>query len=343
MKKKCIVILSAMVLFCGGIANASEWNFYGSARVETFVTDRDNATGEDTKNFSESLQGNARIGAKVKVSDELTGRFEYGSSDGDANIRLLYGSWNFGPGAMIVGQDYTPLYMPLSNQVYYGDNGLGGWGEPYPGRHAQIKLTFDGFQLAMISPDKTYYNGTALVEDDVEVTIPRLELSYTKSMDNWYLGIGGGYNSFEIDNRYDVDSYVGIIAGKVTFDRLSLGVEAFIGQNVGNIVGSDVNGQNSGKGHAQFVGGNTLDNDAQGVELVLGYMINDMFALEAGYGYMETELDGQEEDDVASYYIQAPVTLAQSVFFIPEIGFVDYQQDDQDEIVYYGVKWQINF
>jgi len=149
----CVAIMAIMV----GSASAADWNFYGSARVATFYTDADNGDGTSTENFSESLQGNARIGARVKVSDELTGRFEYGASGGDANVRLLYGTWNFGPGALTVGQDYTPLYMPVSNQVYGTDNGLGGWGEPYPGRHGQIKLIFGGFQFALVEPDTTYY------------------------------------------------------------------------------------------------------------------------------------------------------------------------------------------
>jgi hypothetical protein len=35
-------------------------------------------TGQDTKNFEQDLNGNARIGANVKVSDELTGGLNTG-------------------------------------------------------------------------------------------------------------------------------------------------------------------------------------------------------------------------------------------------------------------------
>ena len=91
------------------------------------------------------LQGNSRIGAAVKVSDALSGRFEYGASNGNANIRHLYGVWNFGAGSLLVGQHDGPLRHPGSDQVYAGDAGLGGWGEMSSPRKAQLKLMIDTF------------------------------------------------------------------------------------------------------------------------------------------------------------------------------------------------------
>jgi len=340
MKKQVSMIAALMVMLYGGMAFAADWNFYGSARVETFFTDSDQ---DDSTTFSESLQGNSRIGAKVNVNDELTGRFEYGTSGGNANIRLLYGEWNFGPGSLTVGQDYTPLYMPVSNQVYGADNGLGGWGEAYPGRHAQVKLKFGDFQIAAVSPDTTYLMNNVLVDANTEVTIPRIELSYKMDMNNLAFGIGGGYSTFEYNNTKDIDSYVCIIKGKFQTGAFSLGAQAFIGQNVGNLIASHTTGNDDGEGYAKINGNQVIDNDAYGVEVVAAYMINEMVSFEAGYGYMKTELDINTEDkeDVASYYLQAPITLASGVFVIPEVGMVDYQ--DQDEITYFGAKWQINF
>jgi hypothetical protein len=342
MKKKVSMIAALMIMLYGGIAFAADWNFYGSARVETFFTDSDL---EDSTTFSESLQGNSRIGAKVNVNDELTGRFEYGTSGGNANIRLLYGEWNFGPGSLTVGQDYTPLYMPVSNQVYDTDNGLNGWGEAYPGRHAQVKLKFGGFQIAAVSPDATYLLNDKLVDTDTEVTIPRIELSYKINMNNFDLGIGGGYSTFEYNNTEDIDSYVGIISGKFKTGAFSVGAQAFAGQNVGNLIASHTTGNEDGEGYAEIVADKVIDNDAFGIEVVAAYMINEMVSLEAGYGYMKTELDtiNAEKEDVASYYLQAPITLAAGVFVVPEVGVVNYQDDGQDKMTYFGAKWQINF
>jgi hypothetical protein len=73
-------------------AHAAGWNFYGSARVSTFY-ERVAVSRTNITQFAMGLQDNSRIGANVKVSDELTGRFEYGPEDGKADIRYLYGVW----------------------------------------------------------------------------------------------------------------------------------------------------------------------------------------------------------------------------------------------------------
>ena len=345
--KKLMVIVAALAMISGS-AYAADWNFYGSARVETFYTDMDNANDAfDKGNISESLQGNARIGANVKVSDELSGRFEYGASGGNANIRLLYGTWNFGAGALRVGQDYTPLYLPVSNQVYGGDNGLGGIGEPYPGRKAQLKLMFGGFDIALVQPNLDAFGTSA-----GEVKLPQIQAAYKLAMDNWKLALGAGYQTFDNAADESVSSYVITARGGVAFGGFTLGAEIFGGQNTGNLVSIDVNkvgGVAGNKGLAVYDnGGKTVvDNDAFGYEIVLGYTINDMFGLEAGYGYTKTELDVDgvrgEKDDVSAWYIQAPITLASGVFIIPEVGQIDYKGNLEDEITYYGAKWQINF
>ncbi|HCY86452.1 MAG TPA: hypothetical protein DHV36_15055, partial [Desulfobacteraceae bacterium] len=267
-------------------------------------------------------------------------RFEYGTSGGNANIRLLYGNWNFGPGALRIGQDYTPLYLPVSNQVYNGDNGLDGWGEPSPSRAAQIKLTFGGFKIAIIEADAQYYDGTNIVDTGNEVAIPKLEASYKFSRGNWWGAAGLGYNSFEVNDTHDVDSYIAVVNAGFKAGKFSLAGEAFTGENVGNLVGGDVNGADSGNGYAQISGGTLQDNDAYGYEIVGAYMISDMFSVEAGLGYMNTELDdASADDDVYAYYLQVPVTLATGVFIVPEIGKIDYREDNQGDITYLGAKW----
>ncbi len=96
----------AMILTAAMTAAASEWNFYGNARIGTFYEDTDNPGGTDTTSFNEYLHGNSRIGAKVRVSDQLRARFEYGTG---VNVRQLWGEWNFGAGSLLVGQTYTPF------------------------------------------------------------------------------------------------------------------------------------------------------------------------------------------------------------------------------------------
>lgn len=47
----------------------AEWNFYGSARIQTFVEIDDHTGSVDSQtNYEQYLQSNSRIGAGVKVN-----------------------------------------------------------------------------------------------------------------------------------------------------------------------------------------------------------------------------------------------------------------------------------
>ena len=80
--KKLTIIIAAIALVCFSVpAMAVDWNFYGSARMATFWVDDDPgdpAPGEtnpdlETSDLQWDLQGNARIGATVKTSDQIGG------------------------------------------------------------------------------------------------------------------------------------------------------------------------------------------------------------------------------------------------------------------------------
>lgn len=366
--KKLIVAVAALALMAGS-AYAADWNFYGSARVSTFWEDVDVDGGPDPDTqFDEALQANARIGATVKVSDELTGHFEYGAAEDkdangdsagsgskDANIRLLYGEWNFGAGKLLVGQDYVPMVLGGSNQVYAADNTLAGWGEVDGSRHAQIKLTFGGFQIAFVENNTNYYDGTASAsEDDVDVIMPMIQAQYALTYDNWVFTLAGGYQTFDVDNGTvddDVTSWGLGLDVAVTFGAFAITGQIHGGTNVGNIYDIYVNDGDlaGGQGYADVSGTKVIDNDAIGGRIAVGYTFNEMFGVEVGYGYQQTEYDmtGSEEDEVQSYYIQFPITLAPGVHVVPEIGVVDFEDDwnndGEDEVTYFGAKWQINF
>ena len=339
--KKLVVMVAALALFAS-TAYAADWNFYGSARVATFYTSTDTVDGPDVSDtLSEGLQGNSRIGATVKVSDELTGGFEYGTG---VNVRKLYGEWNFGAGSFLVGQTYTPLNKFYSNQVYDADNDLLAQGGIYSGRAPMLRLKFGGFEIAAVSPN-TDDLGTGL---SAEVDVPAIEASYTLKFDALEVFLAGGYNSYELigaATTYDVDSYVVALGLGLDLGAFYINGDIFAGQNAGNLMAISTTGDDAwGDGLAAISGTQVLDNDAFGWLLVAGYKVNDMFTLEAGYGYVETELDTVSTDDeCASYYVNATVTLAPGVFFVPEIGYFDGNEAGEFETLYYGVKWQINF
>jgi hypothetical protein len=52
---------------------------------------------------------------------------------------------------------------------------------------------------------------------------------------------------------------------------------------------------------------------------------------------------GAEKEKCQTVYLQSTIFLAPGVFLTPEVGFSDFNEPDQPEISYFGIKWQINF
>jgi len=176
--RKLVVILAAaafVVAFTLPAMAQSEWSFYGNARMwtEYKTFDKKNPSSadasaldlnpligsnplsgiDDEDELTWELQSNSRVGASVKAGD-IGGRFEYGTG---VNLRRLYGTWNFGAGELLVGQEYTPLFFPISDQCGLGggDCGLIFWGTVYAGRQPQLMLTMGGFKVALVDPNST--------------------------------------------------------------------------------------------------------------------------------------------------------------------------------------------
>jgi hypothetical protein len=348
--KKFIVAIAVSAMLMTGSAMAADWNFYGSARISTFYVDQEGigTSTVDTSTYEQGLQSTARIGANVKVSDELTGAFEYGTSGGNANVRKLYGEWNFGAGSLLVGQTYTPLNWFYSNQVYGSDNDMLAQGGVYSGRAGMLRLKFGTFEIAAVAPNEDTTNTNAGA-GTTEVDFPAIEAKYTFNFDSGKVQIAGGYNAYELTDggvTYDVDSYVVALGGTLNFGAFYLASNVWVGDNPGNLMAVSVDGDNAwNDGFGSIQGGQFYDNEAYGFILVGAYTVNDMFRLEAGYGIANTELDmsGAVEDEVATYYLQSTITLAPGVMVIPEIGMIDGEESGDLERTYFGAKWQINF
>lgn len=401
--KKLMVIAALLVFMTGSVAYAADWNFYGSARVNTTYTKFDNdmfadatkaalfgrGSGPDTSNFEQRLYGSARIGAKVKVSDSVTGRFEFGAlgAGGEVNVRILWGEWNFGAGSLGVGQNYTPLLFPYSNQTYSingfnkGDHNMSTFGMLYGSRKPMIRLKFGGFQLAFVEPRaRVYYEPTtagvggapagwiATAQPSTEVMIPSIQAKYKYDFDSGHISLAGGYQTFDVingTNEYSVNSYILGLGGRVNFGGVYLKGNVWGGQNVGNMAdilvssalfstttnagAGDFDGD--GWGYASYndgsLGGTAgiIDRDALACLIVAGYEIRKGLYIEAGYGYVKTELDAaaSTKDDAETVYLQSTIFLAPGVFLTPEIGQCDMKQANQPVVRYAGIKWQINF
>jgi len=356
MKKLFIFFVAAAMIaaFTVPAMADAEWNFYGSARMTTFYVDDDpDQIGVDSdKGTVWAQQGNSRIGARVKFNDEIGGRFEMSDSFGK---RLLYGTYNFGAGQLLLGQGYTPTTYFYSNSVYNGDGDLLNIGQFYEGRQPMIRLMFGGFKVALVSPTAATYAQT-VGNYDTDVTLPKIELCYGFKTDVFFVDVFGGYQTFDLESTdpaekdVSIDSTVYGVGGGANIGPMyfKLGVHAgtnlddfaSLWHQVGGDAGATINP----------VTGKVEDNDALGYLAVVGFKAGDALTFEGGYGYQEYDsgLVGSQADEAVQYYVNATINITKGFFLVPEIGIVDRKESavkgvEEGDITYFGLKWQINF
>lgn len=363
--KKLFVLCAAAVFLVAFTAPsfAAEWSFYGSARMTMFWESNDlgdfiNAAGDDDdSNFNHALQGNARIGAKVKAGDNLVGAFEYGASGGNANIRKLYGEYDFGGFKLLVGQTYTPVNYFISNQVFGQDTDMLPYGGIYDGRRGMVQARIGDFKFALVTPVseariKDPITGALFDNGDVDVDIswPKLESSWAFNFGGFSGKVLGGYNQYKVEganNSETVDSYIVGLGLKWGAGPFYVGGDVYMGQNTGNF---GIWAKSTSAVVAwDSVDEDLVDSDAWGWLFVVGFKMSDMFAFEGGLGsaYFDYDVSGAEDSTVSAWYVQSSIALAKGVFIVPEIGQTDngddLNGDDLGKSTYYGLKWQINF
>jgi len=358
--KKFIVALAAVAMMATS-AYAAEWNFYGSASVQTFWTNTDvigpGGVNGDTMVTMGNIDSANVIGANVKVSDELTARFEYGNDSAGLNLRHLYGTWNFGAGSLVIGQTDGAFDTDIGNQVY-NDGIIGGLACADTGRAPLVMLVFGGLKFNIEAPVANVVDGAVLVGTG-EATLPQFNVSYKMNFDNISIELGGAYQTYEykptvgaVTYAVDVDSYVAGAQFSGTFGAFGLNASLYTGQNasnlgMGNATTVAYSATNTG-GYALFDRGasNTIkDADSFGYALTASFVLNDMLSFGAGYGHVNNEIDmpGAPDNEADTYYINMPITVAPGVVITPEIGTVDYNEVGETDMDYFGAAWKISF
>jgi hypothetical protein len=385
--KKLFVILAALALVWAFAvpASAVDWNFYGSARMATFYTSQDfgdQTTGpppggqDDDDGTQWDLQGNSRIGARVK-GETVNGRIELGINDavpggGTVTSRLVYGTWNFGAGTLKVGKDYTPVSQFISTQTFAADLGLLGIGTYYGLRQGQIALSFNRLNIALVTNTEgdvstapsgvgnVNYDGpgTAIPGvasgGDPDAYIPKIEASWGMSFDAFSFNLMGGFQYYTIEDVVqpngstdDVDVTSWVVGGDAAF--------TFGPAYIRGAISYDQNGGNAGWYSLPGAWDGTDDMDDVNVlqaALVAGWKMSDTVSFEVGGGMANQDLDVAGFDDTTpwSVYGNATIQLAPGVFIIPEVGYFDWDEsgaagggNDLGETLYIGAKWQIDF
>lgn len=342
--KKLLVVL--LILGLASPVMAGQWKFMGSFRTHLGYYDVDEYysggpamdgsiaanNGDSDKGVLLSLSGQSRFQAVGIASDKLIGVFEAGltettrsGSAEDLYLRLAYATWNFGSGKLIVGKNYTPgTFLGYSSmQADLGDQGDANMlvaGLPYIGRQPQIRLAFGDFDIALIEPNTGVVSTWAGY--DVDFTLPRVEASYVFRTDLVNIRGVAGYQ------MYDIEDNANDISEDVTSYLLGIGASFKLGPGYVKATVSYM--QNP----ADYGHGNVLNivatSAVPGVEdatllqgtLVAGMNINEMIGIEVGGAYGKSEL-ADTEQQAYLFYLQMPITLAQGVKIIPEIGQLD--------------------
>jgi hypothetical protein len=305
----------------------------------------------------------ARVGANVKWGD-VGGTFEFRTFNvpegGDyfVDLALLYGTWNFGPGSLVVGKDYGPYMYVISNVCGPGAGECSGinYGTAYTGRRPQLKLIMGGFQFALVQPQGTVTTtpgaapatnvafdvatGTFLQAQNTQQYLPNIQASYTFTAGPVGLFVGGLYQSLK--QQYsptggtpgttdkNVNSFAFGAGGKAAFGPFYINGEA---QYAKNVASSQLVATAGLLPRYQFIdstnGFNTEDAEYFSGFLVLGFRMTDALFFEGGASYQKGKVNipsasgGDVNQDFWFYYLMAQWSPAKNVFIAPEVGYMD--------------------
>ncbi len=368
-----IAVLMAVPAFAIEVYNNGEnaVDIYGTLRGYIgYGHGVDGVSDTTDDNFLYGIQGNSRIGVRLKVGN-FSGQVELGaveatlygrsnesnvSNVSNVGLRQAWGAYSFGnAGALLAGKTDTPTAMGgFISDIMDTDGGLNGFGGSTTGsRRFQIQYNVAGLSIALIENDMAYGPGVSYGYTDGDETIPRLGLSYTYKNPSLlvkvaatYSALNGTINAPVSDTRWATVHAFGVALGlKPTFmdGKMWLSVLARYGMNE-ELYGEAKTVYNGGLMAHSSIGNyvgvqadGTVDNvQRAAVALELGYNVNDMIAVIVGSGYQHSMIDALAYD-VGSYavFLQAPIKISGNFALIPQFTYTGTRldSDNKDSLV----------
>ena len=371
-----IAVLMAVPAFAIEVYNNGEnaVDIYGTLRGYIgYGHGVDGVSDTTDDNFLYGIQGNSRIGVRLKVGN-FSGQVELGaveatlygrstksnvsnvSNVSDVGLRQAWGAYSFGnAGALLAGKTDTPTAMGgFISDIMDTDGGLNGFGGSTTGsRRFQIQYNVAGLSIALIESDMAHGPGVSYGYTDGGETIPRLGLSYTYKNPSLlvkvaatYSALNGTINAPVSDTRWATVHAFGVALGlKPTFmdGKMWLSVLARYGMNE-ELYGEAKTVYNGGLMAHSSIGNyvgvqadGTVDNvQRAAVALELGYNVNDMIAVIVGGGYQHSMIDALTYD-VGSYavFLQAPIKISGNFALIPQFTYTGTRldSDNKDSLV----------
>lgn len=322
----CTVLLFLLLPAWGRAGESFQpWQFYCRMELNSFIRDADQ--GSRTLDFGFEK---VKLGAKYK-DGRLKARFEYGL---DGELRRLWGRWKFGKIRILVGQEYTPVYMDYS---------LDDFGGLSAGRRPMIQLQYKGLKIAAVEPrlKKLGVPGASK-----EATLPKMEISYNHRNGPFGLEAAAGLNRYKLGSpggNPEINAWVLGLGMDMAWGPLFLGGSIHTGRNPGPY------GLNSiTNGNPAVRGSNVHDNRTVGYALLARYIFRNDLSLETGWGERRNRVDGAPGRDRArSLYILLQYIPFQGLRIRPEVGIQDYEPGltglAESRTLYYGIKWETDF
>ena len=378
MKRIAIGLLVFALAVCFAVPAMAEFKPYASLRVITGWYDyTGNETGgQDDEDLWWELGDFSRFGGKFTIGD-LGGHVEFGlKGDGiggnSAYTRLLYGTWDFGGGNLIVGQDYNPYTFIAAQiaprdavgtgtgtkRVIDGENYFIGYGCLWDSRQPQVRLEMDcGFYVSLIQPETASsvagFTIPAGVGVDEDTTLPKMCVGYEFKGEGFVLNPGFAYNTYELEIdalnwEEDIDSYLLYLTGKAGVGQAELQWSLHYGQNLGDF--GIWSREDAAYAHID-VDGDVEDSDSYGGYVQVAFPL-DPATITLGVGYVQSENDvvGDDEDEQMSYFIQAKIPLADTFWVVPEFSYYDQMEngtdvgpDEEPEAWFLGLMWRMDF
>ncbi len=293
-KKTAAIAATVGALTALALPATAETNMYGSARLATFYNLADTPAGGKSAGFDEHLQGNSTFGANFKKG-EVDGKFEVGAGTGSVVLRLLYGTWNFGAGKLIIGQDYNSYYLG-SAQVHTDDNAFKAYGAQWDTRQPQIRVNLNnGVYFSVIQPTGNV-SGTDLgvnaeASSNVKMYLPKLNVGYARKAGAVGYNVGVVGTTFKnVTADKQITAILGYANGTAAFGATLLTASISASQNAGNM---------------SFLGRKVYDatnkKDAVGFEgfLQISQKISDIISGNVGFGYAGDKIDAPAKAGVA--------------------------------------------
>lgn len=269
------IITSAILLLSLSLSVAfamPEFSLYGDIGYGTFIYDGD-------ADFN--LYSTSKIGTKVKVRDDLSVKFEYGTQTNA--MRFYYATLNLKNGAKLyLGQKNAPMNYFYAAQIYRNEAYLNDLGSIYTGKMPMVQYSENGFDIAAM--EVSGVTDKVILQAAYSGTMTNLEykLSGAVAGDDYALALGGKYT-----------------AGNMYYSLVAYSAKDTVAMNIWNR-------------------NNTADTQVGGATSI-GCVVDSKLTVEAGYGSI-TNTKGTD-DNVNSFYVNMPYQYDENITFTPELGY----------------------